>query len=77
MTGQALDNLARRVMLDAARQEYGSLMAEMPEHDFSPAFEKKMRRLLRRGNHPLRHRILQTAACLVLAALLKIGRAHV
>ena len=70
MTGQALDNLARRVILDAARQEYGSLMAEMPEHDFSPAFKKKMRRLLRRGNHPLRHRILQTAACLVLAALL-------
>ena len=52
----------------AARQEYGALMAEMPEHTFLPAFERKMRRLLRRANHPLRRRIIQTAACLLLAA---------
>ena len=50
MTNEALDSLARRVMLDAARQEYGALMAEMPEHTFLPAFERKMRRLLRRAN---------------------------
>ena len=70
MTNEALDSLARRVMLDAARQEYGALMAEMPEHTFLPAFERKMRRLLRRANHPLRRRIIQTAACLLLAAFL-------
>lgn len=56
MTDRALDNLARRVMLDAARQEYGSLMAELPEHDFSPEFEKRMGRLVRRAARPIRHR---------------------
>lgn len=70
MTDQALDNLARRVMLDAIRLEYGGLMAEMPEHDFLPAFERKMRRLIRRADHPVRFRIIQATACLLLAVLL-------
>lgn len=70
MTDQALDDLARRVILDAARQEYGSLMAEMPEHEFLPEFEKRMHRLIRRANHPVRRRIAQAAACLALAILL-------
>lgn len=70
MTDQALDNLARRLLLDAARLEYGDLMEELPEQDFSPQFEKKMRKLVRRGNHPIRYRVAQIAACLLLAALL-------
>ena len=61
MTDEALDNLARQALLDAIHQEYGSLMAEMPEHDFLPEFEKKMRRLVRRANHPVRCRMIQTA----------------
>ena len=40
MTDQALDNLVRRVILDAARLEYGDLIDELPEQDFSSAFEK-------------------------------------
>ena len=39
MTGQALDQLARRVILDTARLEYGALLKEAPEHSFSPSFE--------------------------------------
>lgn len=70
MTEQALDDLARRVMLDAARQEYGDLITELPGHDFSPTFERRMRRLVRRAGHPIRHRFVQAAACLLLAALL-------
>lgn len=70
MTDQALDRLARRIILDAARQEWGSFAAELPEHGFSPEFEKKMRRLVRRANHPVRCRMIQTAACFMLAALL-------
>ena len=70
MTDEALDNLARQALLDAIHQEYGNLMAEMPEHDFLPEFEKKMRRMIRRANHPVRHRIVQAAACLALAVLL-------
>ena len=70
MTDQALDNLAHRVILDAARLEYGSLIEELPEHDFSPEFEKKMKKLLRQGRHPVRYRTLRAAACLLLVLFL-------
>ena len=70
MTDRALDDLIRRAMLDAARQEYGSLMEGLLEHDFSPEFEWKMRKLVRRANLPIWHRAAQAAACLLLAALL-------
>ena len=43
MTDRALDDLARRVLLDVCGQEYGDAIEELPEHDFSPAFEKKRR----------------------------------
>lgn len=68
MTEQALDDLARRVMLDAVRREHGDLMEELPEHTFSPAFERRMKKLVRR--HSLRHKVLRAAACLLLAAFL-------
>ncbi len=70
MTDRALDNLLRQVLLDADSQEYGDAINELPEHDFSPAFEKKMQKLIRRANHPIRYRVAQAAACLLLAALL-------
>lgn len=70
MTEQALDKLIKRAMLDAARQEYGNLMEDLPEHTFSPVFERKMKKLVRRGNHPLRYKILHAAACLLLVLLL-------
>lgn len=70
MTDQAMEKLAWRLMLDAARQEYGFLQEEQPEHAFSPAFERKMRRLLRRGKHPAWYKTLHAAACLLLALLL-------
>jgi hypothetical protein len=70
MTDQALDELVRRVLLDTARQEYGELMKEAPGHDFTPAFEKKMQKLLRRAKHPARYQLIQAAACLLLALLL-------
>lgn len=44
-----MDDLIRRMMLDAARQEYGSLMEEKPEHDFLPEFERKMQKLICRA----------------------------
>ena len=70
MTEQALDQLARRVILDTARLEYGALLKEAPEHSFSPSFERKMKRLLRRGRHPVWYKALHAAACLLLALLL-------
>ena len=40
---------------------------------FSPAFEKKMRKLIRRADHPIRYRAVRAAACVLLAALLSGG----
>ena len=70
MTDRALDELARRVMLDAARQEYGAAIKDRPEHDFSAGFEHKMRKLIRRADHPVRYWTAKAAACFLLAALL-------
>jgi len=68
MTEQVLNQLTRRVMLDAVRLEYDPLETE--PHAFSPAFERRMKRLLRRGRHPVWHKTLHAAACLLLALLL-------
>ena len=70
MTDQLFDELVRQIMLDAARQEYGSLMDEPSEHDFSPEFERKMRKLVCRANYPIWYRVAQTAVCLLFAALI-------
>lgn len=79
MTDQALDDLARRVMLDAAHLEYGDLLEELPEHDFSPEFERKMKNLIRQADHPVRHRLLRTgqlvAALVALLLLLTVATA--
>ena len=79
MTDQALDDLARRVILDAARLEYGDLLEELPEHDFSPEFERKMKNLIRQADHPARHRLLRTgqlvAALVALLLLLTVATA--
>ena len=40
------------------------------QHEFSPGFEQKMRKVLRRGNHPTVYRGLHRAACFLLALLL-------
>jgi len=73
LTERALDELARRVMLDAARQEYGELIDEQPEHDFSPEFERRMKKLIRRADHPIRWRWMWVGrAAALLAALLML-----
>lgn len=40
---------------------------------FSAAFERGMKKLIRRANHPIRHRMLKSAACFLLAVLLGSG----
>ncbi len=70
LTDEALDALARRVLLDAARR---SCAGEAPAHDFSPAFSRRMKKLLRRAGHPVRWRLVRAAACLLLAAALGGG----
>lgn len=40
------------------------------QHEFSPGFEQRMLKILRRGNHPTVYRGLRRAACFLLALLL-------
>lgn len=66
--------------LKAALQEaYFMELEEIPSEEklsedealtFSLAFERKMKKLIRRADHPIRYRIVQVVACLLLAALL-------
>lgn len=66
--------------LKAALQEaYFMELEEIPSEEklsedealtFSSAFERKMKKLIRRADHPIRYRIAQVVACLLLAALL-------
>lgn len=65
-----LDLLARQVLLDAARLEYGALLDDWTEPSFSAAFELRMGKLLRRAAHPVRRRAAQAVACGALLALL-------
>ena len=39
-------------------------------HRFSPAFERKMKRVIRKGRHPAAYKFLQKAACFFLAVML-------
>ena len=45
--------------------------SEVPAHQFSKRFEKKMARLIQKTKHPTRYRFLRTAACFIL--ILTIG----
>lgn len=40
------------------------------DHVFSPAFEKKMRKLIRKANHPVAYKVLNRAACALLVLVL-------
>ena len=42
-------------------------------HEFSAAFERKMKRLMRKTNHPILHRTLRAIACFVLVVILGFG----
>ena len=39
-------------------------------HQFSPRFERKMKRVIRRGRHPVAYKFLHRAACLLVVVTL-------
>lgn len=64
-----------KMMTDAAEELYQALLSSLPEesecvHQFSQGFERKMNRLIRRMEHPVRHRVLQRAASIALVLFL-------
>lgn len=59
---------------EAARKAEESFLASLPEPEdceatFSPEFERKMKKLIRRTDHPIRHRIMKAVACFLLVVL--------
>lgn len=55
-----------------------AILSFLPEpgsysHQFSARFERKMRTVIRHGNHPVLYKSLQRAACLLLALLMLFG----
>lgn len=63
------------MMTAAAEELYQALLTSLPDEDlcdyrFSEGFERKMKRLIRQAEHPLRHRVLQRAASIVLVMFL-------
>lgn len=56
MTGLALRQLARRLMLDTFRLEQGA--GGPLEHRCSRAFERELKKPLRRGRHPVWNKAL-------------------
>lgn len=42
-------------------------------HQFSPRFEKKMKRLIRRANHPTIYRALRSVASILLVIMIGFG----
>lgn len=63
---------------EAARKAEESFLASLPEPEdceatFSPEFERKMKKLIRRTKHPVRRRIMKAVACFLLAVLVGGG----
>ena len=63
---------------EAARQAEKNLLASLPEPEdceatFSPEFERKMKKLIRRTDHPIRYWVQKAVACILLVILLGGG----
>ena len=63
---------------EAAQKVEESFLASLPEPEdceatFSPKFERKMKKLIRRTDHPIRYRIMKAVACFLLVVLIGGG----
>mgnify|MGYP003294097644 CR=1 FL=1 len=66
------------MMAQAAAELADAINESLPNpsectHQFSPRFEKKMKRLIRKSHHPIFYRTLRTVASIVLVILIGFG----
>lgn len=65
------------ILSEAAAEAERFLLAIVPDdgepHVFSKRFERKMQKLVRRANHPIRYQIMRTAAAVALAIVTLFG----
>lgn len=62
----------------ALKEVDNAILSSLPEpgsctHQFSARFERKMRTVIRHGNHPVLYKTLHRAACLLLVLLILFG----
>ena len=67
--------ISDKQMAAAADILFSAMLDSLPSeneynHQFSPQFERKMQRLIRRAEHPVRYRILRSVASIALAIIL-------
>lgn len=73
MTDQALDDLARRLLLDTATLGWNDEINDRTEHMFSRSFERKMKPVIQRADHPVRYYATRLLTALLLMAFLGGG----
>ncbi|MBO6231257.1 MAG: DUF4367 domain-containing protein [Ruminiclostridium sp.] len=73
MTDQALDDLARRLLLDTATLGWNDEINDQTEHTFSRNFERKMKPVIQRADHPVRYYATRLLTALLLMAFLGGG----
>lgn len=73
MTDQALDDLARRLLLDTATLGWNDEINDQTEHTFSRNFERKMKPVIQRADHPIRYYATRLLMALLLIAFLGGG----
>ena len=67
-----------KMIAEAAAELNEAMLRSLPEpsecnHQFSPAFERKMNRIVRRANHPIFYRMIKNVACFVLVILISFA----
>lgn len=68
------DEMLKEAAKDVNMALFGSLPdPEENEHIFSKRFEKKMKKLIRKTDHPVRYRIIQSSIAAVLALVMALG----
>ena len=64
------------MLREAAEEVESALLSQLPEpqtHTFSPAFERKIQKLITRAKHPVRHQVLRYVAAVLLAVFTLFG----
>lgn len=69
--------LTDAILREATAEAERFLLSIVPEdgepHVFSKRFERKMQKLIRRANHPIRYQVMRTAAAVALAIVTLFG----
>ena len=73
MTNQALDDLARRLLLDTATLGLDDEINDHTEHTFSRNFERKMKPVILRADHPVRYYAARVLTVFLLVIFLGSG----